>query len=68
MASKTKTATTRLDSIKDPDAWPELCDALGLSDEVRDAHFEFGEYATIEIEVTPDLRIVGGRIVPKSQT
>ena len=62
---KKKTATIVLDSIKDPDGWGELISELGLSDEKVDRFFEFAEYACVELEVDEDLRIVGGRILPR---
>lgn len=72
-----KTAKIQLDSIKDPDGWHNLIHELGLSD-VDDAgedrastekqkfvedHFEFGEYASLELVVDEDLNVVGGRIL-----
>lgn len=59
-----KTAKIRLDTIKDPDGWGQLIHELGLSDEVRSKHFEWSEYAALELEIDEDLRVVGGRVVP----
>lgn len=72
-----KTAKLILDSIKDPDKFTEMCWELGLireDDRGRDydsvesplvaKHFEFHEYASIEIEVDENLNIVGGRFLP----
>jgi hypothetical protein len=65
-----KTAKIVLESVKDPDGWWELITALGLggddpeSAKKRKAHWEWGEYASVEIEVDEDLNIIGGRILP----
>jgi hypothetical protein len=74
---KKKTAKIVLQDVKDPDGWHELASELGLisrDDEGNDTsdpkkrklfekHFDFGEYASVEIEVDEDLKIVGGRIL-----
>ena len=59
-----KTATIVLDSIKDPDGWGDLISALDLTEAKRKKHFEYSEYASVELEVDQDLNIVGGRILP----
>jgi hypothetical protein len=60
-----RTAKMRLFNLKEPDGWTELLFWLGLGEDeaLRRKHFEYGEYANIEIEVDRDLRIVGGRIL-----
>ena len=63
---KGKTHTIRLRKIKD-ESWGELAAALGLSRRTEEKHFEYGEYATIEIELDESLRIVGGRVVPLAE-
>jgi hypothetical protein len=62
-----KTAKILLRSIKEPDGWWELATELGLTDEQREAHFEFGEYADLEVEIDSDLKVVGGRVVPSAE-
>jgi hypothetical protein len=61
--SKKKTATIQL-YCKEPDEFGNLIEDLGLSETKADAHFEFGEYATLELTIDSDLRVVGGRVVP----
>lgn len=51
--------------VKEPDEFGALIHALGISDEVKERHFEFGEYATFELEIDEKLRVVSGRIVPR---
>lgn len=51
-------------SKKDPDKWNALADDLELTAAQREAHFEFGEYARLELEIDDQLRVIGGRIVP----
>jgi len=58
-----RTATIFLFSIKDPDGWGDLIQELRLSREVTSAHFEFGEYANLELEIDKDLNVVGGRVL-----
>jgi hypothetical protein len=63
-----KKASVTLHSIKDPDGWGDLISSLELSDYVMKRHFEFGEYANLEIEVEvvgDELMVTGGRIVPR---
>ena len=59
-----KTASITLDNIKDSDGWFDLGNSLGLSQEKIYKVFEYGEYATIRIEVDEDLNIIGGKIIP----
>lgn len=59
-----KTAKIRLDSIKFTDGWAELAYELGISDEIREEHFLYGEYASLELEIDDELNVVGGRILP----
>ena len=56
-----KTFTIKLHDIKE-EGWGELIYELGLSEEKADKFFEFGEFASIEIEVDEDMNIVGGKI------
>lgn len=53
--------------IKEPDEWGRVIDELDLTYEFQRMHFEFGEYATIEVEFDEELRITGGRVVPLKQ-
>jgi hypothetical protein len=43
--------------VKDPDGWGHVSHALGLSDDVSRAHFEFGEYATVEASLSKPARL-----------
>jgi len=58
-----KTAKITLDT-KDPDGWHEVIETLGLSAKVERKYFEFGEYATVELEIDENLQVVGGRLIP----
>lgn len=62
---KKKTATIVLESIKDPDGWGQLIHELDLTEAKREKFFEFGEYAALELEIDQDLKVVGGRILPR---
>lgn len=70
-----KTATIKLESIKDSDGWFSLCSDLGLikyseddegetNNDIVYKMFEYGEYADMEIVVDENFNIVGGRIIP----
>lgn len=56
-----KTATIELHDIKE-EGWGELIYELDLSEEKADKFFEFGEFASISIEVDEDMNIIGGKI------
>jgi hypothetical protein len=57
--------TTTIDLyVKDPDTFPDMAHELKLSAAVRRKYLEFGEYATIQLEVADDMSIVGGRFLP----
>ncbi len=56
-----KTALISLDNIKD-EGWGEIASELGLSEEKINAHFEYGEFASITIEIDEDLKIIGGYV------
>lgn len=58
-----KTAKIRLDNIKEPDGWGNLIHALGLPKELVKHHFEWSEYASLELEIDENLNVVGGRIL-----
>ena len=61
-----KTVKMRLETVKESDGWQELASKLKLTEEQRDALFEFGEYATLDLEFErqgDDVVIVGGRLV-----
>lgn len=45
--------------VKDPDGCHELAEKLGLSDAVRRRHFEWGEYCTLEVNVSEDMTFTG---------
>ena len=63
-----KKFTIKLNDIKSSDGWGELIFELGLTDEKIDQFFEFGEYASLSIEVDEDMNILGGKILEvKSQ-
>lgn len=62
--TKTSPTFTAQFYIKDPDVFWELCDKLKISETKRKRHFEFGEYATLEIVFDKSLNIIGGRVVP----
>lgn len=51
-------------TVKDPDGWGDVIHALGLSDKQREKYFEFGEYATLTLEIEEDMTVTG-RIVPR---
>jgi hypothetical protein len=52
--------------VKDPDGWGEVIHDLGLSDAKARKYFEFGEYATLQLEVEEDMTVTG-RIVPRGR-
>lgn len=56
-----KTFTIELYDIKE-EGWGELIYELDLSEEKADKFFEYGEFASIEIEVDEDMNIIGGKI------
>lgn len=61
---KAKTAWITVD-VKDPDGIGDLIDKLGLKRAVTESYFEFGEYATIELEIDAGLNVVGGRVLSR---
>jgi hypothetical protein len=56
--------TLVLSNIKEPDAFNEMLEDLGVDGQ---EFFECSEYATIEIRVDDSLNIIGGRFLPKSE-
>lgn len=64
MEDSPKTIQITIDMIKAPDLWRSVANDLGLSEEMFSRHFEFGDYAEIELQVDENLVIVGGRFVP----
>jgi len=62
-------ATTKitLEMVKDPDGWGRAQQVLGLTEETTRAFFEHGEYAYVEVELDESLRVVSGRLVPRSE-
>lgn len=60
-----KTAKIVLDNVKDPDGWGGLIQELALSQKVSREHFDFGEYASLELEIDEDLNVVGGRVLKR---
>ena len=74
---KKKTAKIYLNEIKDSDGWHQLLHELGLittdgegndtstpaNKELVRKHFQWGEYASLELEIDEDLNVVGGRIL-----
>ena len=59
--TKKKTASISLDTIKN-EGWNDVAFNLGLSEEEIKAHFKYGEFASITIEIDEDLKIVGGYV------
>jgi hypothetical protein len=57
-----KTATIKLESIKETDGWFELAYSLGYKEKEIYDIFEYGEFADLTIEVDENLNIVGGKI------
>jgi len=62
-----KTARVYLHNIKSEE-WAEMAHALDLSNEMRARYLEFGEYASLELELDEELRVVGGRVVSRKET
>lgn len=65
-----KTAKMVIDNHKSPDGWNEMLYTLGLYSEDEESplverYFDFGEYASVEIEVDENLNIIGGRFLPR---
>lgn len=74
-----KTAKMVIESYKDPDGWMNMLTELGLVTTDGDGndtstkenldlvarHFDYHEYASLEIEVDENLNIVGGRFIAK---
>jgi hypothetical protein len=48
---------------KEPDQFGDMVRALKIKRSVADRFLDCGEYATLEIQVDADLRIVGGRFL-----
>jgi len=63
LGTMAKTCTIQID-VKEPDTFGDLQAELRLSDEKRRAHFQWGEYATFELEIDEQLNVVSGRILP----
>jgi hypothetical protein len=51
-------------TVKEPDEIGNLCDTLNLDKATYRDYFEFGEYATFELEIDEAMKVVAGRIVP----
>ena len=45
--------------VKDPDAFGDMRDELGLSEKKADKFLEFGEYAALELTVSEDMTFTG---------
>lgn len=60
-----KTVRIVLEDVKDADGWAQLMTSLDIPQEEWDRHLKYGEYASLELEVDRDLRIVGGRLIPR---
>lgn len=54
-------------TVKEPDEIGNLCDALNLDKATYHDYFEFGEYATFELEIDEALKVVNGRLVPLAE-
>lgn len=50
-------------SVKSADGWGKVIHDLDLTEEQRRQYFEFGEYATLDLEIEEDMT-VSGRVVP----
>jgi hypothetical protein len=59
-----KTTRVIVPDIKEPDAWSEMLAELGVPAHVRDRFLQFGEYASLELEVNEKLEIVSARFIP----
>lgn len=64
MAAVKKEHYTAQFYIKDPDAFQNLCHELKIPKAKSNKHFEFGEYATLEVTFDRKLNIVSGRVLP----
>lgn len=62
-----RVAVVKLEAVKEPDLWPDMAATLGLSEEVRGRHFRYGEYADLELVISDDMTVVGGRILPQER-
>lgn len=56
--------TIQLDTIKS-EAWGELIQFLGLTAEDANAHFEHGEYASLELTINHRLEVVSGKVLKR---
>lgn len=54
-------------TVKEENEIGNLCDTLNLDKSTYRDYFEFGEYATFELEIDEALRVIGGRIVPLTE-
>ncbi len=61
--SDSKTVTIQLQT-KDPDAWGYVIGSLRLPKGVYGKYIEFCEYATVELKLNSDLKVVSARLVP----
>jgi hypothetical protein len=52
--------------IKDPDGIAELIFDLNLPEETIDKYFSYSEYCSLELEIDENLKVVSGRIMPKT--
>jgi hypothetical protein len=59
-----KTTRVIVPDIKEPDVWSEMAANLGVPAHVRDRFLQFGEYASLELEVNEKLEIVSARFIP----
>lgn len=53
-------------TVKDPDEFGALIYGLDLDEATRKEYFEFGEYATIELEIDKTMKVVSGKIIGKT--
>ncbi len=60
-----KTITIVIEDHKDPDVWGDVIDHFKMSYEDAQRHFDFAEYASLELEIDEKMNIVGGRILPR---
>lgn len=64
--SSTKTAEVTF-YIKGPDEWGSLIRTLGLTEAQQNRYFEWGEYATVELEFDEELMVVRGKLLPRKR-
>ncbi len=54
-------------TVNEPVEIEAMMDMFNFDKATYNEYFEFGEYATIELEVDEALKVVGGRFVPNCE-